>query len=187
MSFLDPNASTDDIPDVDPATFDAEDTELVSLAEQLRTQLEEIDGKRADISKRRAEAGPSRAQIRADFMEEMNLFDDDDDPMPTGIKRILDGHVKEWQRTYRERARDGKLPVIRKDGGGVAGTGVDTRALMGDKFMPTVTREIDDWFTSRANSRNRRGADAVNYDSALVDRLYEQTRTGRNPMTSGGE
>ncbi|MFJ8884221.1 hypothetical protein ACIRJR_12535 [Streptomyces sp. NPDC102402] len=187
MSFLDPSAETEDQPDIDPAAFDAEDTELVSLAEQLRTQLEEIDGKRADISKRRTEAGPSRAQIRAEFMDEMNLFDDDDDPMPAGIKRILDSHVKEWQRTYRERARDGKLPMSRKDSGGIAGTGIETHALMGDKFMPKVTREIDDWFTNRANSRNRRGADAVNYDPALVERLYEQTRTGRNPMTLGGE
>lgn len=184
MSFLDPNSAPEADQDIDPATFDAEDNELASLAEQLRTQLAEIDAKRADVSKRRVEAGPSRAQIRSELMESLNLFDDEDDPMPAGIKRILDKRAKEWQKTYRDRQRDGKMPSGRSDHG-VGGTGIGFDMLLGDKAMERLTREVDDWFTSRANSRNRRGAEAINYDSAMVDRLYEQTRTGRNPDLIG--
>jgi hypothetical protein len=45
--------------------------------------------------------------------------------------------------------------------------------------MKTVTQEIDEWFATRANSRNRRGAGGAGYGGALAERLWEQTRTGR--------
>ncbi|WP_031082050.1 hypothetical protein [Streptomyces sp. NRRL WC-3549] len=178
MSFLDPHSAPEADADIDPASFDAEDTELVSLAEQLRTQLEEIDGKRADISKRRTEAGPSRAQIRTELMDSLHLFDDEDDPMPAGIKRILDSHAKGWQRKYRELAKENKLPQASQHEQ-FAGTGYTFNGVMGRDVMKEVTQEVDAWLSDRANSRNRKGAGAGGHGGALAERLYEQTRTGR--------
>ncbi|MEU1214299.1 hypothetical protein ABZ424_18120 [Streptomyces sp. NPDC005790] len=182
MSFLDPSAETEDQPDIDPATFDAEDTELVSLAEQLRTQLEEIDGKRADISKRRAEAGPSRTQIRETIMAELKLFDDDDDPMPVGIKRIVDANVKEWQAAYRERVGTDRAPMIDLYGQGIGDSGVSYEKIAGKGAMEKLAAQIDDWYTDRANSRNRRGPGARDIDPAMVDRMYKNHKAAAKDL-----
>ncbi|MEU3894938.1 hypothetical protein [Streptomyces sp. NPDC045251] len=175
MSFLDPNSAPEADQDIDPATFDTEDSELVSLAEQLRTQLAEIDGKRADVAKRRSEAGPSQVQIRSGLMESLNLFDDEDDPMPAGIKRILDKHAKEWQRNYRTLAKEDKLPQAGQHER-FAGTPFAFNDLMDGDAMKAVTQEIDEWFTTRANSRNRKGAGGGGYGGALAERLWNNAR-----------
>ncbi|MCD9196212.1 hypothetical protein [Streptomyces albireticuli] len=180
MSFLE-GTDPADFSDVEPEDWEAQEKDLQSAAGRLRAELNEIAGKQSALAEKRFTHGPSRREIRSRLMDELDLFDDDDDPMPKGVAVILDQHAKAWQNEYRQRshAADGEagMPMAHP----VHGITLD--AMIPD-FTKSVARDVDDWLDRRANSRNRR---PFSLDRNAAKKAEVDARVGRIRKLGGVE